>query len=214
MVNITIDGRKISVSEDLTILEAARENGIQIPTLCYNEALKPYGACRICLVELVSENGSKLVPSCTFPVSEGIVVRTDSEEVIKTRKMVLELLLADCPGSKVIKELAEEYGVKKSRFEEEDNNCILCGLCVRACDEIVGARAIHFVDRGYKMEVKPPFLTATVNCIKCGTCTTVCPTGAIKLDELSGISVMHQWSDKFSERRCNVCGSFHFSPGF
>jgi len=214
MVKLTIDNKRISVNDDLTILEAARENGIYIPTLCYNEALKPYGACRLCVVEIVSEKGSRLVASCTYPVSEGLKIKTNSEEAMNARKMILELLLADCSGNKVIENLAAEYGIESSRFDEEKNDCILCGLCVRACEEIVGASAIQFVDRGYKMVVKPPLLTATVNCIKCGTCMTVCPTDAIKLDDLSSINVIHDWKNQFSKRKCHICGDYHFSPDF
>jgi len=132
VITLTIDDQKVVAEEGMTILEAAREHGIYIPTLCYHEALKPYGACRLCIVEFADERrGARLVSSCSFPAQDGAVIRTNSPLVLEARRMIIELLLADCPDVKAVRELADELGVEKSQFEPEGegNDCILCGLC-------------------------------------------------------------------------------------
>lgn len=182
MVTLTIDGQIVHVERETPIIEAARKLGIHIPTLCYHEAIKPYAVCRLCVVEVIKNNWSKLVTSCNFPSEEGLEVITTSDRVKRTRKMALELLLARCPNVPVIRQLAEKMGIKTSRFKkQEDQRCILCGLCVRACNEIVGARAIGFVGRGAEREVDTPFHLASDVCIGCGACTYICPTGCIEM---------------------------------
>jgi NADH dehydrogenase/NADH:ubiquinone oxidoreductase subunit G len=132
VINITIDGCKLQVPEGLTILEAARENGIEIPTLCYHEALEPYAACRLCVVELEREPRSQLVASCVYPCEEGAVVHTDSEMVRRSRRTTVELLMASSANVPLIQELAAQMGVAEPRVRLEPSDCILCGLCVRA----------------------------------------------------------------------------------
>ncbi|MHC1585292.1 MAG: 2Fe-2S iron-sulfur cluster-binding protein [Candidatus Syntropharchaeia archaeon] len=185
-VTLVIDGEEVKAEEGTTILEVARKQDIDIPTLCYHSALSPYGACRVCVVEITDSRGRKrIVSSCTYPVEEGLVVDTKSERVIKARKIVLELLLARAPDAEKIQELAREYGIEAPRFKLEEERCILCGLCTRICEERMGVSAINFVGRGVEREVKTPFqITSDPEfdpCMACGACEFVCPTGAIDL---------------------------------
>ena len=187
VVHLTVDDKDIAVSDGQTILEAVeRMPGIgNIPALCHHPAVKPYGACRICTVEVSEDGGSKFkfVAACLYPVKEGLVVKTNTEKVRKLRKGIIELMLARCPNVKRIQELAKEYGVEKPRFVLGDQDCILCGLCVRACQEIMGKSAISLVNRGIYREVAAPFYAYELSgdCIGCGDCAFVCPTDAIEM---------------------------------
>jgi len=185
-ISLEVDGRVLKAKEDMTVLEVARDAGINIPTLCYHEALAPFGACRLCTVEIISRGRSKLLTACTYPAEEGLVVKTDSPEVMKARKMVIELMLARCPNVKIIQDLAHEYGIEKPRLKKlKDEDCILCGLCTRICEERMGVSAINFVGRGIYREVDTPFRRPSDACITCGACAFICPTGAIKLEDIS-----------------------------
>jgi bidirectional [NiFe] hydrogenase diaphorase subunit len=214
MITLTIDGQTIEALEGSSILEAAREHGIEIPTLCYHEALEPYGSCRLCVVELETPRGPRLVASCVHPAEEGAVVKTDSEMAQRSRRMTVELLLAAAPQAKAIQKLASELGVQEPRVSLSDNDCILCGLCVRACDEIVGANAISLVHRGFSKEVSPPFEIGANACIGCTTCVFICPTGAIKLEDVLGNRSVHDWGSDFEARACKICGDHYLAPEF
>src|SRR4030042_5694527 len=144
-ITLNIDDKEVTGEESMTILEVARGAGIDIPPLCYHGNLEPYGACRLCLVEIGTPPRTRLVTSCVYPAADGLVVKTRSERVIQTRKMLLELLLARAPGAKIIKDLAEEYGVVKARLRRTATFCILCGLCVRGWAEIKKDDAIRFI---------------------------------------------------------------------
>ncbi len=193
-ITLQIDGREVKTEEGITILEAAKSVGIDIPTLCYHPALSPFGACRLCSVEIISRGKSRIGTSCNYPVEEGLVVSTKSPDVIGVRKMLAELMLARCPNVKVIQDLAREYGVEKPRFKLEDEKCILCGLCTRICEERIGVSAINFVSRGVDRKVETPF-QATLDidldvCLACGACAFVCPTGAITLEDITKKELM------------------------
>jgi len=134
MITFKLDGRQVEAEEGETILRVAQRYNVYIPTLCYHKALTPAGACRLCTVEIFDGRRTRLVTSCNYPVWRDIEVKVDSERVIKGRKMIVELLLARCPGVKLLQDLAKEYGIEKPRFEPETSDCILCGLCVRMCE--------------------------------------------------------------------------------
>ncbi len=175
MITLHINGLKVQVEEGTTVLEAARFLGFPIPTLCHMEGLSPYGACRLCVVEIGQEPNSRLVSSCTFPVEEGLHVRTASRRVMRARKMILELLLASCPQSKVIQDLASEFHITQQRFRQEYEDCIMCGLCVRMCKEQMMSGAIGFRGRGQKRSIGTPFDITSDVCRQCGGCIYVCP---------------------------------------
>jgi len=175
VVNLTINGLRVSVEDGATILEAARFLGFPIPTLCHMEGLSPYGACRLCVVEIGEGARAKLVTSCTYLAEEGLQVRTASSRVVRARRMILELLLASCPQSKTIQDLASAHGVRQQRFRQEHEDCILCGLCVRMCSEQMMAGAIGFRARGEKRSIGTPFDAKSDVCRFCGGCLYVCP---------------------------------------
>jgi bidirectional [NiFe] hydrogenase diaphorase subunit len=175
MITLTLNGLPVSVEEGSTLLEVAQFFGFPIPTLCHMEGLTPYGACRLCLVEVGQGERAKLVTSCTYPATEGLIVRTGSKRVMRARKMILELLLASCPQSKVIQDLASAYEVRQQRFRQEHEDCILCGLCVRMCAEQMQAHAIGFRGRGERRSVGTPFDVPSAACRLCGGCMYVCP---------------------------------------
>jgi NADH dehydrogenase/NADH:ubiquinone oxidoreductase subunit G len=187
---LQIDGREVKAREGMTILEAAQSAGIDIPTLCHHEKLEPYGACRICTVEVEARGRTNLVAACLHPVEENLVVRTRSEKVIKTRKMLLELMLAHAPEAGVLQDLAQEYRADETRFEKEPSFCILCGLCVRYCAEVKKKNAIGFVDRGVRREVMFVPEIASKECWSCKECFPLCPTEALQASYLLSEALM------------------------
>lgn len=179
-ISLTIDGREVKATKDMTLLEAAQNAGIRIPTLCYHEKLEPYGGCRLCIVEVESRGRSKIVVSCVYPVESGIAVRTRSEKIDRIRKMILELLLAHAPDSFVLQDLAKEYGADRGRFEKEPSFCIHCGLCVRYCAEVKKNHAVGFIDRGIRKEISFIPQIAAAECWNCKECFPLCPTEALQ----------------------------------
>jgi NADH dehydrogenase/NADH:ubiquinone oxidoreductase subunit G len=201
MITVTINEKQIKLEKPVTILEAARMSGIKIPTLCHHEMLKPFGGCRLCLVEV--EKLPRLQTACTLSVTDGMVVRTETERVVDARKAMLEFLLInhalDCPycdkaGECDLQDLVVKYGPTTGRFDEgkrkhpesyDDpiivrnmDRCISCTRCVRMCNQVQGASAISMVNRTSKTYVEP-FSGGRYNCEYCGNCLTVCPVGAI-----------------------------------
>jgi len=177
---LQIDGKEVRAQEGMTVLEAAKNAGISIPTLCHHEKLNPYGACRICVVEVDARGRSNLVASCIYPATQDLVVRTRSEKVMKTRKTVLELMLAHAPDAPALKDLAREYGADKDRFAKEPSFCILCGLCVRYCAEVKKKNAVGFVDRGPTREISFVPEIASKECWNCKECFPLCPTSYLQ----------------------------------
>lgn len=205
-IKFFIDGREVIGEKGDHILDVALRNGIEIPHLCWNEALKPYGACRLCLVEVERGNRRTLTTSCTYPIEEGIKVYTATEEILKHRRVVMELLLARSPNAPVIQKMAAEMGIHDVPFEKGDDDCILCGLCVRACEQVVGVSAIGFVERGTSRKVGTPFDDPSKTCIGCGTCAYICPTNVIEMVEEDGVRKI--WNSTFKMRKCKKCGNY------
>ena len=177
---LQIDGKEVKAQAGMTVLEAAKSAGIEIPTLCYHEKLEPFGGCRLCIVEVESRGATRLVVSCVYPVEKNIQVRTRSEKVDRIRKMILELQMAHAPDAFILQDLAKEYGADKNRFEKEPSFCIHCGLCVRYCAEVKKKHAIGFVDRGIRKEIAFIPEIASKECWNCKECFPLCPTEALQ----------------------------------
>ncbi len=185
-VLLTMDGRTAEVARGTTILNAARQMGVSIPTLCNYRGLSPYGACRVCLVEIETPRGRQMVASCSHPVEGELVVHTETEPVRETRRTILELLLAQAPESRELAEFAAKLGVESTPFEPQaGSKCILCGLCTRVCNELMGRGAINLFGRGVDREVRTAYEEPTDQCQACGACVFVCPTGAIDLTTIT-----------------------------
>ena len=185
MVKLTIDGNPVEIEEGSTVLQAARKAGIEIPTLCDHKSVLPYGACRMCLVEMEWPRGSSIEASCTYPAQEGLVVKTATERVLKTRKIMAELLLARCPEVEVVRKMAAEMGVEASRFPTKAEKCILCGLCARVCQERMKVGAVDFANRGTDKKIAPPFDRHSPFCMVCGACEVICPAHCVDLSVVS-----------------------------
>ncbi|MFW6137688.1 MAG: 2Fe-2S iron-sulfur cluster-binding protein [Spirochaetota bacterium] len=214
MINLEIDGMKTRVPEGTTVLEAANGLGIHIPTLCYHKALSMYASCRVCIVEMSIEKRGKLRnwvdASCVYQVEEGLIVKTNSTRVQKERKLIIALLLSRAPDSPVLNDLARKYGAQKERFQTIDSgesNCILCGLCVRVCNELIQAGAIGTAFRGIHKKVVTPYLIAKDLCIGCGACAYVCPTGAINVVTGKEKLRVENWHAELEMKLCKQCGN-------
>ncbi|MCJ7515742.1 MAG: 2Fe-2S iron-sulfur cluster-binding protein [Dehalococcoidia bacterium] len=207
-ITLEIDGKEVKAKEGITILEAAREANIDIPTLCQHQKLAPYGACRICSVEVEKAGSSKVVVACGYPVEEGIKVKTRSPRIDKIRKVILELIapVLSNEGMGTINVLAREYKADVARFmprfRAKPTRCILCGQCVRYCSEIVLRNAIGFVGRGIGRRVVFFPERASGYCSTCQQCFSVCPTGKIGSettgDVFSGFSIDDYLSGEMS----------------
>ena len=202
MINLTINGKNEEFEEETTILEASKSLGIKIPTLCNNDFIKPYGGCRLCLVEVATDRAPenfRMLPSCCTTIGKGLTVKTDSDRVKKARVFILQLLLARVTDSEELNQLGKEYGALVDEKELSpvgsyllnrtvkpfDTKCVLCGLCVRVCAEVTERHAISFFKRGMEKEVKIPFDKVAESCIGCGSCAYVCPTNTIVVEEVT-----------------------------
>jgi len=211
MVKLTIDDKVVEADEGWTILDAANQAGIYIPTVCHHESLSPAGSCRVCAVEIITNGKSELTTACTYPVEAGLKVRTSSEKVMEARRLTVELLLAQRPHSAKIQELARKLGIEEPSFILKQRECILCELCVRACHEIVGADAITFIAQGKDRSVDEASVVHSLEkCIGCDSCAYVCPTEAITVEDIGDTRTINTPSGKleFKLKKCKTCGKY------
>ena len=173
-VTIRVDGASIQTSEGTSVLEAALEAGICIPNMCHMPGVTPIGACRVCIVEVVEGGRRKMTASCTLEAREGLVVEAHSEAAVRARRNIVELLLAEAPNSRAVQDLAARVGVTRSRYPMRNNDCILCGRCVRVCDEVWQSTSLGFVGRGGERRVALPFDQRPDLCKRCNNCIQVC----------------------------------------
>ncbi|MCL2615545.1 MAG: 2Fe-2S iron-sulfur cluster-binding protein [Dehalococcoidia bacterium] len=212
MVKLTIDNKEIQVEDGASILDAAAKTGISIPTLCHNEELSPAGACRVCTVEVATDEGPITVASCNYPVADGMVVNTKSEMALKARKLALEMLLAQSPQSEKIAKLALDAGLDAPRFSLKGDECVLCRLCVRTCQEVVGANAITFIAQGLDRDNKDACVEWDADkCIACGSCAFICPTKAVTLCDNVDTRVIQtpNTNMEFKMKACTKCGAYY-----
>ena len=204
---ITLNNKKAGIKPGETILSVARREGIRIPTLCFHEALAPYGACRLCIVEVEEAGKKQIVTSCTTPARAGMKVKTHTASIRKIRATLAGLLLARSPEVPLVQQLARDLGVRKAPFARKNDPCIMCGLCVRACREVAGAAALGFTHKGSAREVSVPFYRDSKECIGCGSCVFVCPTGAVRMrdgqgDEQEPVRTMENWETQLPLQQC------------
>ena len=212
MPTVTLDGVQVEVETGATILDAARKAGIWIPTLCYHPAVSNAATCRLCMVELDRGDRKQIVTACNYPVRRDITVSVSSEAAVRARRGVMQLLLARAPESEELKALAERIGVEGTPYPtvtESQRNCILCGLCTRVCEEVIGRSAIGFAGRGVDRAVAAPFRQASEDCIGCGACAAVCPVGTIKIriHEDTGEVEISPFKSRAKLLVCEECGT-------
>lgn len=209
-----VNGREAEAPRGRMLLPELKKMGVVVPTLCQIDGISPYGACRLCLVEIVKGGWSKITTSCNYAIaSDGIEVLTDSERVKKLRRIVMELHWSRNPESEVLAKMARKMGLEKPRFPLDKGNgkCILCGICVRVCDEVVGVHALTFGGRGVHRKLGTPYDEPSKTCIGCGACFWSCPTDAIEMKEKGGTREI--WGRKFEMEKCGKCGEF-YAPKF
>ena len=208
MVSLTINGKVVQAEEGEFLLSVIKRMGIEIPALCHHEAVEPYGGCRLCTVEITKEDWDgwkNYVTACLYPVAQDLIVNTHSDKVIELRKSLMDLFLARNPETPLIQQMAAEYGLTKTSFEEvpEPNDCILCNICVRVCDEM-GFAAISSVNRGHGKEIAPPLDQPPPDCTGCLACAQSCPTDYIKYkDEGTKRTI---WNKEFELLTCGKTG--------
>ncbi|OPY64783.1 MAG: NADP-reducing hydrogenase subunit HndC [Syntrophorhabdaceae bacterium PtaU1.Bin034] len=207
-MELKINGKVVRAEEGETILNVARREGFVIPTLCYHETLGPMGRCRICAVEVVEGEKSRVVSSCIYPAREGMQITTDSEAVKLARKKAIQGLLSLAPASDVIQALANQYGVPQVGYSESqaENKCILCTQCIKTCKDVVGVAALEMSGKDEEKKVGPRSDQSSGTCIACGACVVVCPTSHVVMEEKNG--TRRVWGKDFSLATCPKCGRY------
>jgi len=205
-MTITIDGKPCTCEKGEILLHIAKRNGITIPTLCHHEGLTGQGCCRVCLVEVEMGGKRSIVTACIYPVERECSVFTNNETVFRQRGMMLSLLRSMAPESAEVIKLCEEYGapVHERFVKRTGEKCILCGLCVKACESL-GTGAISTVNRGVYKKVTTPYDEPSFPCVCCASCATVCPTGAISVEEDD--NGRRIWNKTLRLKACKACGA-------
>jgi len=210
-VRFKINNTGVDAERGIYVLPLIQKLGIYVPTLCYHPAVKPYGACRLCLIEVKDKRSRiKITTSCNYPAQEGIEIFTDTEKVKRARKLIMEMLLAQASGSEEIKEFAKKLEVEKTTMDtaESTEKCIMCGLCIRVCEELIGLGCLTFEGKGVGRKVTTPWNTSSDLCIGCGACAAVCPTGAIIISDVERYREINKTKVRLPLLKCNECGSF------
>ncbi|MEW6082338.1 MAG: 2Fe-2S iron-sulfur cluster-binding protein [Bacillota bacterium] len=200
-----IDDREVPWEEGQTVLEAARRGGIEIPTLCHHPGLEPYGACRVCLVEIVDGGRKGLSASCCLAAADGLRVVTSSDRVLRARRVVVGFLLDRLPPSSPLRSLAPSLRVSPAPDETGQDDCVACGRCMRAC-AAVGRHAISFAWRGTRRRPVTPFEASSPDCVGCTACAQVCPTGAIRAEAGNDSMLLDRWKTRVPLVLCQACG--------
>lgn len=208
-MKIKIDGKYYEGKPGETLMELAKRNNIDIPSICHKKGFEGLGRCRLCIVEVKERNKTKVVSSCVYPIKEGIEVTTNSDKILRMRKNIVMLLLLRAPNNEYIRKLAKDYEVlipQRYLSNSEKEECVLCGLCVKAC-EIMGTNAISMVNRGTTKKVSTPYDDPSKDCIGCGACAEVCPTNAIDIIDKGGQRTI--WNRAFDLLKCSQCGRYY-----
>lgn len=216
LIKVNVNGTEVEVAYDTQLLKAIRLAGADVPTMCHNENIAPYGVCRLCSVEINEGRKTRMVPSCVFTVRKPMTVDTDSERVHQHRAMLLNLLLARCPDEPAVRKLAAQYGVAEpnERFVKGNEDCVLCGLCVQTCTNIVGVAALAFEGRGATRRVITPFDAENDVCIACGACAYICPTQCIDFSDETGKRYLRRWHREASLLICEKSGKYSVPDAF
>jgi bidirectional [NiFe] hydrogenase diaphorase subunit len=209
VIEFRMNGRKVRADEGESILDVARREGYEIPTLCHHETLGSDARCRLCMVEMQKGKRKRIVASCLYPAESGIEVSTDTPDIQLIRRTVLELFLARNPASEVVRYLARQHGVTESRYPKDNDKgkCVLCNCCVKTCETIVGVTALGLSGKGPVKKVTTPFDAPSDVCIGCGACMAVCPTGHIYMEDRNGVRTI--WNKRFELAKCPKCGRYH-----
>ena len=213
VLNIILNGKAVTAREGQTILELAQENGVFIPTLCHSPALEPAAMCRLCTVQVIEGGRPKFVTACNFPLRRDAEIRTDSPEVRHGRKLIIELLMARCPSSPELQRLAIEYEADLTRFSSLNDDCVVCGLCTRACETVTG-KTLSLAGRGTAIHVSTAFAKISDFCIGCGACVQICPVQKISMEDVDGerhILLHGKIVSRVKLPRCKSCGKY-FGP--